>query len=122
MQETEPLETLLRLDEGFHERLAAASGNGELERLVKALNRRIHFVRWIDMEGRRDGTQADHRAILEAVAAGDGDAAAAVIGPHIERRLDQIVDVIKEGHARLGMGGGMAAAWAGRPRPGGGSP
>ena len=122
VEETEPLETLLRLDEGFHERLAAASGNGELGRLVEALNRRIHFVRWIDMEGRRDGTQADHRAILEAVAAGDGDAAAAVIGPHIERRLDQIVDVIKEGHARLGMGGGMAASRAGEARPGGGSP
>ena len=122
VRETEPLETLLRLDEGFHERLAMASGNGELERLVKALNRRIHFVRWIDMEGRRDGTQADHRAILEAVAAGDGDAAVAVIGPHIERRLDQIVDVIKEGHARLGMGRGMAGSWVGGARQEGGSP
>ena len=120
--EAEPLETLLRLDEGFHERLAAASGNGELERLVRALNRRIHFVRWIDMEGRRGATQADHRAILDAVAAGDADTAVAVIRPHIERRLDQIVDVIKEGHARLGMGGGMSGSWGGEARPEGGSP
>jgi DNA-binding GntR family transcriptional regulator len=107
-QSTAPVKDLLRYDEGFHERVAAASGNGELLRMMRALNRHIHFFRWIDMEGRRDATQADHRAILRAIANRDAEAGIAIMRPHIERRLDQIVDGIREGHARLWTGAGLA--------------
>ena len=110
VQESAPVETLLALDEGFHERVAEAAGNAELLRLLRNVNARVHFVRWIDMSGRRDATQADHRAIVEAIAGGDAPAAVAIVRPHIARRLDQIVEVIGEGHARLGTGRGMADA------------
>lgn len=109
VQCTAPLSDLLRFDEGFHERVAAASGNNELLRMMRELNRRIHFFRWVDMEGRRDATQADHRAIMQAIASRDADAGVAIMRVHIERRLDQIVDGIREGHARLWTGAGLAS-------------
>lgn len=109
VQESAPLETLLALDEGFHERVARACGNEELLRVLRNINARVHFFRWIDMAGRRHATQSDHRAIVEALAARDADGAIDVMRPHIERRLDQIVEVIRDGHARLGMGEGMPA-------------
>ena len=109
VRENAPLETLLAFDEGFHERVARASGNEELLRVLRNINARVHFFRWIDMAGRRHVTQSDHRALVEALAARDVSAAIGVIRPHIERRLDQIAEVIRDGHARLGMGEGMPA-------------
>lgn len=104
--EAADVETLLRLDEGFHERLAAATGNGELLRALRALNARIYFFRWVDMQGRRATTQGEHRAILAAVTAGNEEAAAAAVAGHITRRGDRIAAVVKEGYARLYMGEG----------------
>jgi len=104
--EAADVETLLHLDEGFHERLAEATGNGELLRALRALNARIYFFRWVDMQGRRGTTQGEHRAILRAVAAGDAEAAASALAGHIGRRGDQIAAVVKEGYARLYMGEG----------------
>ncbi len=95
---------LVELDEGFHERLMALSGNAEMLRVLRNLNARIRFVRWIDMEnGRRNATQGEHLAILDAIAARDANRAIALLNGHIERRLDQIVAVIREGYARIYM-------------------
>lgn len=105
-QESAPLEHLLELDEGFHERVAEVTGNLELLRMLRNVNARIHFFRWIDMRGRRDTTQAEHRALVAAIRARDVPAAVAVTRTHITRRLDQIVEGIREGYARLYMGEG----------------
>jgi DNA-binding GntR family transcriptional regulator len=60
-----PMAELVALDEGFHQRLAAMSGNAELQRMLASLNERIRFIRWIDMEHvGRDSTQQEHQAIL----------------------------------------------------------
>lgn len=104
--ESEPLERLLELDEGFHERLAESTGNRELLRALRSINARIHFFRWIDMQGRRDNTQAEHRALVAAIGAGDAARAVEITRTHITRRLDQIVDGIREGYAQLYMGTG----------------
>jgi DNA-binding GntR family transcriptional regulator len=94
---------LVRLDEEFHERLLALAGNGELVRALERINAHIHFVRWIDLgrEERRRGTYAEHRVLLDALAARDPERCATILGAHISRRLDEIVDVIKEGVVRL---------------------
>ncbi|MBN9063230.1 MAG: GntR family transcriptional regulator [Rhizobiales bacterium 65-9] len=101
---------LVELDEQFHEKLMALSGNAEMLRVLRNLNSRIRFVRWIDMENlRRQSTQQEHLAILDAVAAGDEKASMALLNEHIERRLDQIVAVIREGYARIYMNRASAA-------------
>src|SRR3546814_7121160 len=65
-QESAPIEHLLQLDEGFHERVAEITGNAELLRMLRNINARIHFFRWVDMQGRRDHTQGEHREIGRA--------------------------------------------------------
>lgn len=92
----------LRLDEEFHERLAALAHNEEFLRSLRNINSRIHFVRWIDMQqGRRRHTQEEHIAIVDAICARDAGRAAALLHNHISRRLDQIVDVIKAGFGEI---------------------
>jgi DNA-binding GntR family transcriptional regulator len=99
---TRTITELVALDESFHERLMALSDNGEMLRILRNLNARIRFVRWIDMEnGRRHRTQSEHLAIIDAVAARDCESAVALLNGHIERRLDQIVAVIREGYSRI---------------------
>jgi DNA-binding GntR family transcriptional regulator len=101
---TRTIADLVALDESFHERLMALSGNAEMLRVLRNLNARIRFVRWIHMEnGRRSTTQGEHLAIINAISARDGNGAITLLNGHIERRLDQIVAVIREGYARIYM-------------------
>lgn len=104
VQESAPIEQLLQLDEGFHERVAEVTGNAELLRMLRNINARIHFFRWVDMQGRRDVTQSEHKALIAAIRARDVQTASDLTRAHINRRLDQIVEVMREGYARLGMG------------------
>lgn len=100
-----PITYLLYLDEEFHERIARLSRNDELVKTLANINARIRFVRCIDMEnGRRAKTQREHKAVFEALKRRNADACAKIIGHHITRRLDQIVEVIKEGFARIYVG------------------
>ncbi|MDQ0396113.1 GntR family transcriptional regulator [Labrys monachus] len=103
---------LVELDEIFHNRMIALSGNHELVQLLEKISGRIRFVRWIDMEnGRRSVTQSEHRAILQAAMDRDEDRAKSLLGEHIDRRLDQIVEAVKEGYARIYI----ASSVMGRP-------
>ncbi len=93
---------LVQLDEGFHQRLAQMAGNGEMERLIVWLNRRIRFMRWISMDGaRREDTQEQHTALLEALQRRDEAAMVDLITTHISLRQDQIVDAVTRGLARI---------------------
>ncbi len=121
-QESAPVEELLAFDEGFHTRVAALTRNPELIRMLGNINARTHFFRWVDMNGRRDKTQAEHRGVLEAMKAGEPDRARAIMESHIRQRMDQIVDVVREANARLLRGAGMRGAVfpedGSRPAPG----
>jgi DNA-binding GntR family transcriptional regulator len=92
---------LLALDEQFHEQVSALTRNHEMVNLLKAINARIHYVRWLDMQ--RHHTQQDHLRIVRALKARDAGKAASLIEGHISRRLDQIVDVIRVGFAEIYM-------------------
>lgn len=95
---------LVELDEAFHERLMAMSNNAEMLRVLRNVNARIRFVRWIDMDSiNRSGTQAEHRAVLMGVKARDEQACISVLEKHIDRRLDRITAAIKEGYAQIYM-------------------
>ena len=97
------IDDLVALDERFHEGLMVLGGNVEMLSVLQNVNARLRFVRWIDMEGRRHTTQGEHRAMLEAVRRRDADAAAQLLQDHIHRRLDQIVEAVKESYARIYM-------------------
>src|SRR5690606_10748749 len=97
-----PVTELVKLDEGFHQRLAQMTGNAELERMVVWMNRRIRFMRWISMDaGRRDSTQQQHRELLEALRRRDEAAMLDLITAHISLRQDQIVDAVTRGLAHI---------------------
>lgn len=95
---------LVELDETFHERLMAMSNNAEMLRVLRNVNARIRFVRWIDMDRiNRPKTQAEHRAVLLSLKARDEAACVDLLEKHIDRRLDQITSAIKEGYAQIYM-------------------
>lgn len=99
--ETEPIDKLVSFDEGFHDRIVQMTGNAAMLAALQNINERIRFVRWIDMENNRRSTQKEHVAILEALRAGNGDTAAALLDHHIDRRMDQIIAQVREGYARI---------------------
>jgi len=94
-------EELVALDEYFHEKIMALSRNMEMSRTLKNINARIKFFRWADMDSRRENTQTEHRAILQALQVRDADLAARHMHAHITRRLDQITAAIKESYSRI---------------------
>lgn len=101
---TRPSSELVELDEFFHERLMALSGNAEMLHVLRSVNARIRFVRWIDMaQADRPASQREHRAVIDAVGARDEQAAVAVLEKHIDRRLDRITAAIREGYAHIYM-------------------
>ncbi len=97
--------TLLTLDEQFHERLAGLSDNQELVQILKSINARIHFVRWMDLENaeRRSATYHEHQVVLDKLLARDEEDCAMHLRNHIVRRRDQIVEIIEKGVVRLFM-------------------
>jgi DNA-binding GntR family transcriptional regulator len=102
---------LVELDETFHERLMAMSDNAEMLRVLRNVNARIRFVRWIDMDRiNRANTQAEHRAVLNALKARDEGTCVHVLERHIDRRLDTITSAIKEGYAQIYMPSAKSAA------------
>lgn len=97
-----PVTELVKLDEGFHQRLAQMTGNAELERMVIWMNRRIRFMRWISMDGgRRDSTQQQHTGLLEALRRRDEQGMLELITAHISLRQDQIVEAVTRGLAHI---------------------
>ncbi|MDO5635178.1 MAG: FCD domain-containing protein, partial [Micrococcus sp.] len=78
-----------RLDAEFHVLLSSLSGNVVLETMMASLRQATigyvqETVALIDDWGAvRDRLQAQHREILDAVAAGDGETAATALAEHI---------------------------------------
>jgi len=97
---------LVDLDETFHERVLGMSNNVEMLRVLKNVNARIRFVRWIDMKrADRPASQDEHRRLAHALLARDEAACVAILEKHIGRRMDQIVVAIREGYAQIYMSG-----------------
>ncbi len=101
-------EKLVELDEFFHESIVALSRNMEMCRTLENINARIKYFRWVDMDSKRgeapskrEETQREHRAVVEALMARDADLAAHHMNGHIARRLDEITAAIKESYSRI---------------------
>jgi DNA-binding GntR family transcriptional regulator len=100
-----PMECV-QFDEEFHERLARLSQNSELLNLLRLLNARVHFLRFISMEReefRRD-TCTEHQQILAAIQQRQPESVSDRMYAHVMLRQEKLVDVLKEGIARIYMG------------------
>ncbi|MEX2520040.1 MAG: GntR family transcriptional regulator [Paracoccaceae bacterium] len=95
------VDRLMELDIRFHDTLAQSAGNDVMRQMLANLNDRIHLVRWIAMEGRRAGTQAQHREILDRIRARDKDGAIAAMRGHIMHRNDEILTAIKAAYGHV---------------------
>ncbi|MDX2244274.1 MAG: GntR family transcriptional regulator [Leptolyngbyaceae cyanobacterium bins.302] len=100
-----PMECV-QFDEEFHERLALLAQNSELLNLLRMLNARVHFLRFISMEQEtfRQSTCAEHQQILTAIQQRQPELGGDRMYSHVMLRREQLVDVIKEGIARIYMG------------------
>ncbi|MEY8828364.1 GntR family transcriptional regulator [Sedimentitalea sp. XS_ASV28] len=95
------VDRLIELDIRFHDTIAELSRNEVLRQLLTNINGRIHLIRWIAMEGRRDRTQSQHREILDHIRAGDTEAAIAVMRDHILHRNEDILAAIKAAYGHV---------------------
>ncbi|GAA2253738.1 GntR family transcriptional regulator [Streptomyces ruber] len=80
----------IAVDQQFHMTLVAAAGNTLLGRHYEGLRSRqvrAGQVALFNAQGRQDAVLAEHRAILDALAAGDARAACAAIDGHLESTL-----------------------------------
>ncbi|MET4130631.1 GntR family transcriptional regulator [Roseovarius sp. MBR-6] len=89
------VDRLMELDIRFHDTIAEMGRNKVLRQMLSNLNDRIHLIRWIAMEGRRNYTQNEHREILDYMRAGDTEAAIGVMREHILHRNEDILVAIK---------------------------
>lgn len=80
-------ESFLEIDGRFHRRIAAISGNPIFETLAHGIFSwmRAFHEEQVRKRGLEALTLAEHRAILDAIAAGDGDAAAGAMRDHLDR-------------------------------------
>lgn len=103
MARANTLEThrLVLEDERFHVALARLSGNHAIANTLQSINARIHFVRWMDLEARREDLYEEHLHILDALAARDKARCLEIVNAHISRRMEEIVHVIQAGVIRL---------------------
>lgn len=98
---------LVQLDEDFHMRLAALSGNSEMVRMLENIYGRIRYIRLIDLKtlsektGPEYVTTEPHQRILQAVKRRDPDAAQAEMRRHIERRLEAVTENVRNAFAQL---------------------
>ena len=102
------LPKLLQMDEEFHIKLAALSGNTEILKILHNVNERIRYVRIINLRLIRDQnhntdtpSMSQHRIILNAVQARDSNTAINILRQHIERRSEQTVELVRMAYSQL---------------------
>lgn len=95
------VDRLVELDRQFHETIAKLAGNDEMLRILRNINDRIHLIRWIKMEGKRQATQEEHHKIWECMRRRDATAAQAHMREHILHRTAEILTAIRGAYAHV---------------------
>lgn len=96
-----PSSELVVKDEQFHLELAALSGNAEIGRVLQGINARIHYVRWVDVDQRRNEAFTEHLEILDALAERDAARCATLTDTHIRWRMEEITRVVQASVVKL---------------------
>ena len=111
-KQPDPDPGFVTLDEDFHVRLAAASGNPSLADLLRIVNERIRVVRMHDfLTAERVGTTIQqHLEILEAVLASDLPLALDRFGRHLGESMAVVEQRAAQALARMATGKGAMRA------------
>ena len=96
-----PAQEIVRLDEGFHLKVAALSKNVELVRALENINERLRYVRWISMRKKADITHAAHQLILNHLRTRDAAASIAAMRTHIEKSTDEATETVRTAFSQL---------------------
>jgi len=90
--------TACAVDESFHCELMTAAGNREMARIHRQVTERLRIVRRLDFtrQDRVDATYTEHRAILEALLAGDAPLARELLGSHIRHSQNTVREITME--------------------------
>ena len=80
----------------FHEAIYAGAHNNYLEETTRALRNRLSAYRrfQLDQPGRMDRSLSEHAAVVEAILAGDADAAADAMRGHVTIQGDVFTDLV----------------------------
>lgn len=101
----------------FHDLLIRAAGNRSLQQVAGSLNDRIQMLRLrsVVLPGRVSRSLAEHRRILEALAAADAAAAEAAAREHIRNVRDDVLRALAAGLLKAGSrAGAMDGSGAGQ--------
>lgn len=90
-------ERLKELDSQFHNTIYKASGNRLLDKTLSELHRSIRGYRKLSLtvKDRLSASVTEHRAIYEAIAAGDAEAADRLTSGHVAAALENLLSTIK---------------------------
>lgn len=80
----------------FHDAIYAGTHNPFLEDMANKIRNRVagYRRRQLDRPDRMREAHEEHQCVLEAIVAGDGDAAEAAMGRHINMQSDRFIDFI----------------------------
>ena len=111
-KQPEPDPGFVTLDEDFHVRLAAASGNSSLADLLRVVNERIRVVRMHDFltAERVQLTITQHVEILDAVLDGDMPLAVDRFSRHLGESMEVVEQRAAQALARMASGQGAMRA------------
>jgi len=96
--EADDLVAWARADERFHNGLVALCGNRRLADLIATFLAQTHRARMVTLRLRPKpvASNVDHRRLLEALAAGDAEAAAAIHREHRRRNGALLVNLLRQ--------------------------
>lgn len=94
---------LIEEDEALHEQVAALSHNKELVEALRRVNARIHFIRWAPSRDDAEHTAGfeKHLEFLRVLRLRDEEHSVAALRGIIERRREDLLNILKEGVAHL---------------------
>ena len=91
-------ERFVEVDVAFHLRIAHAAGNAVLQQMLESTHSLLYswITRVIEAEGDTSTSVAEHVPVLDAIEAGDVEAARAAIRDHLDRAGSRLVDAMSE--------------------------
>ena len=103
------LPTYYRINRLIHDRLNALAGNAVLEQTYRTLNARLHALRFRSNlnPAKWDLAVAEHRAMIEALAARDGAALRDLLVGHLRAKQQAVLDSMKNRDDKNLQGGKM---------------
>jgi DNA-binding GntR family transcriptional regulator len=86
-----------RVNRAIHDRINATAGNPVLTQMFRTLNARLHALRFRSnlVRGKWDQAVAEHREMIEALAARDGTKLRGILGRHLRAKLQAVLETME---------------------------